>query len=359
MLDDLIRDLESSLNLGNQGRPLVGMLLAHMDDPAQGGLRGFLDKFRNAGWGSMVQSWLGTSSAPQVPSNAQVETVLGAGTGFLDKVAAALGMPYDKVSTAIAALIPMLVARLTPTGAIPAALPPEFSALASTGRSLLGLGAAGLAAAAPAASVASTPVAASSGGIGKWLPWLIAALVVIFGIGYCSKNKQADPVPAPAPATEPAPAPAAPEPAPAPAPAPEPPAPAASVPSPSAASEGFTAPDGAGVLDGLQQEVPLLRVFFDTGKTEVAPEFADKAKALVAYLQANADVKAIISGFNDPTGDPAKNAELSKRRAEAVQSALVAAGVPADRTALEKPAETTDTGPTNASSRRVDVMLRK
>ena len=354
MLDDLIRDLESSLNLGNQGRPLVGMLLAHMDDPAQGGLRGFLDKFRNAGWGSMVQSWLGTSSAPQVPSNAQVETVLGAGTGFLDKVAAALGMPYDKVSTAIAALIPMLVARLTPDGTVPAALPPEFSALASTGRSLLGLGAAGLAAsAAPPATV----VTASSGGIGKWLPWLIAALVVIFGISYCSKNKQTDTLPAPAPATEPAPAPA-PAPTPEPAPAPEPAA-AASVPSPSAASEGFTAPDGAGVLDGLQQEVPLLRVFFDTGKTEVAPEFADKAKALVAYLQANADVKAVISGFNDPTGDPAQNAELSKHRAEAVQSALVAAGVPADRTALEKPAETTDTGPTNASSRRVDVMLRK
>ena len=103
----------------------------------------------------------------------------------------------------------------------------------------------------------------------------------------------------------------------------------------------------------------MLRVFFDTGKIDVSPEFADKAKGLVDFLKTNADVKAVVSGFNDPTGDPVKNAELSKQRAEAVQAALVAAGVPADRTLLEKPAETTDTGATNAASRRVDVVLRK
>ena len=54
-----------------------------------------------------------------------------------------------------------------------------------------------------------------------------------------------------------------------------------------------------------------------------------------------------------------KNAELSKHRAQAVRAALVLAGVPEDRTVLEKPADATDTGTTNAASRRVDVMLRK
>ena len=105
--------------------------------------------------------------------------------------------------------------------------------------------------------------------------------------------------------------------------------------------------------------MPLLRVFFDSGKIEVAPEFADKSKALVDYLKANADVKAVISGFNDPTGNAAANAELSKNRAQAVQAALVAAGIPADRTVLEKPAETSGTAATNAASRRVEVVLRK
>ena len=344
MLDTLIREVSARLGLGDQARPLIQMLVAYMANPATGGLSGFLDKFRSAGMGGLVQSWLGSATTPQVPSASQLDTVLGAGDGLLNKVSTRLGLPYDKVGTAVAALLPMLVSRMTPGGTVPHVLPTEFNDIAREGQSLLGMGKEAAARVTAAAGSAAAPVVAASGGIGKWLPWLIAALVVIFGISYCAKGKQ--PAEAPAPAAVPAPA--APEPAP-------PPAPAAAAP----AADSFTAPEGAGVLDGVLQDMPLLRVFFDSGKTDVAPEFADKAKAVVAYLQGNPDVKAVISGFNDPTGDPVKNAELSKRRAEAVQAALVAAGVPADRTALEKPAETSDTGVTNAASRRVDVVLRK
>lgn len=348
MLDTLIREVSARLGLGDQARPLIQMLVAYIANPATGGLSGFLDKFRSAGMDGLVQSWLGSATTPQVPSASQLDTVLGAGDGLLNKLATGLGLPYDKVSTAVAALLPMLVSRMTPGGTVPNVLPTEFTDIAREGQSLFGMGqaaAARVGAAATAATAsAAAPVAAASGGVGKWLPWLIAALVVILGISYCAKGKP--PAEAPAPAAVPAPA--APAPAPAPAPAATPPA-----------TDSFTAPEGAGVLEGMLQDMPMLRVFFDSGKTEVAPEFADKAKALVAYLQGNPDAKAVISGFNDPTGDPAKNAELSKHRAEAVQTALVAAGVPIERTALEKPADTTDTGASNAASRRVDVVLRK
>ena len=353
MLDTLIREVGARLGLGDQARPLIQMLVAYIANPSTGGLPGFLDKFRSAGGSGMVQSWLGSASSPEVPTTSQLESALGSSDGLLSKLTTRLGLPYEKVTTAVAALLPMLSSRMTPGGTVPTVLPAEFSAIARDGASLLGLG--GAAAATTAATAARTtstitptPVPPASGGMGKWLPWLIAALVVIFGVSYCAKNKT--PADAPAPAAVPAPV----EPAPAPAPAPEP-APVPATP----AADTFTAPEGAGILDGMQQDVPLLRVFFDTGKTDVAPEFADKAKALVDYLQANSDVKAIVSGFNDPTGDPAKNAELSKSRAEAVKAALVAAGVAEDRVVLEKPAETTDTGATNAASRRVDVMLRK
>lgn len=345
MLDTLIREVSARLGLGDQARPLIQMLVAYIANPATGGLSGFLDKFRSAGMDGLVQSWLGSATTPQVPSASQLDTVLGAGDGLLNKLATRLGLPYDKVSTAVAALLPMLVSRMTPGGTVPNVLPTEFNDIAREGQSLFGMGQAAARAAATAATAsAAAPVAAASGGIGKWLPWLIAALVVILGISYCAKGKP--PAEAPAPAAVPAPA--APAPAPAPAPAATPPA-----------TDSFTAPEGAGVLEGMLHDMPMLRVFFDSGKTEVAPEFADKAKALVAYLQGNPDAKAVISGFNDPTGDPAKNAELSKHRAEAVQTALVAAGVPIERTALEKPADTTDTGASNAASRRVDVVLRK
>ncbi|MCB2069358.1 MAG: OmpA family protein, partial [Ottowia sp.] len=97
----------------------------------------------------------------------------------------------------------------------------------------------------------------------------------------------------------------------------EAPASAVSTAAPTAAADE---PTGAAVVASQSGDVPMLKVYFDSGKTAVAAEFADKAKALVDYLKAHADAKAVISGFNDPTGDPAKNAELSKNRAQAVQA---------------------------------------
>ena len=355
MFDSLIREITTRFGLGDQGRSLVQMVLAYITNPATGGLSGMLERLRSSGLEGMVQSWLGNTTTPQVPSNSQVESMFGAGGGLLSTVVSRLGLPRDKATSAIGALLPMLISHLTPGGTVPSVLPAEVSSLVGEGRALLGGALTGAAAtvgagAATASAAATKTAAAASGGLGKWLPWIIGALIVIFGVSYCSKKKPDAEVPPPAPAAVPAPAvPAA------------PPASIDAAPAPTAAATGdtFTAPAGAGVLDAMRDSAPMLRVFFDTGKIDVSPEFADKAKGLVDFLKTNADVKAVVSGFNDPTGDPVKNAELSKQRAEAVQAALVAAGVPADRTLLEKPAETTDTGATNAASRRVDVVLRK
>ncbi|QNP47959.1 YidB family protein [Diaphorobacter aerolatus] len=362
MLENLIREIGTRFGVGgDQARSIAQMLLAYVTNPATGGITGLLQRLRSDGLDGMVQSWLGNTSNPEVPSNSQVESIFGSGTGggMLSAIVSRLDLSREKVVSVVGALLPRLIGYLTPGGTVPAVLPAEIATLAEGGRGLLGPALLGTAAASTVPPVATTaPVAAasSSGGLAKWLPWIIGALIILFGINYCAKKKTDAPAPAEVPAASaPAPAPAAPASEPAPMPAPV--ASEAAVPAPSSATD--TAPAGAAVLDSMAQDMPLLRVFFDTGKTEVASEFGAKSKAFVDYLKANADVKAVISGFNDPTGDPAKNAELSKQRAEAVQSALVAAGVPADRTVLEKPAETTDTGATNAASRRVDVMIRK
>lgn len=376
MLDTLIREFSARWGLADQGRPLVQMLVAAISNPATGGLPGFLEKFRREGWGGMVNTWVDNNATPENPTTAQIETVLGgsSNSGLLNQLATRLNLPYDKITTAVAGLLPMLVGRMTPDGTIPSTLPAEFSTLAREGNALLGLGVgAGAATAGYGATQASaahaTTAAANSSGLGKWLPWLIAALVVIFGVSYCNKSKDPEPSAPPAQTTAPAPAEPAPEPVPEPAPVPAPAEPAepaaSSDPAASTATDSslasatVTAPDGADVIDEMQNGMPVLRVFFDTGKTDVAPSFADKSTSLVEFLKANADVKAIISGFNDPTGDPARNAELSKQRAEAVKNALVAAGVAEDRAIMEKPAETTDMGVNNAAARRVDVVLRR
>lgn len=135
------------------------------------------------------------------------------------------------------------------------------------------------------------------------------------------------------------------------------PAPSGTTPPPSV--QATEEPAGAGILAWRLDDMPALKVYFDSGSTTITPEFNDKAKDLVDYLTANSGAKAAISGFNDPTGDPVKNAELSKNRAQAVQAALVSAGVAADRLELRKPADTTGTAATNAASRRVEVTLFK
>lgn len=341
MFDVLIREAGARFGLGDKALPLVQMLLAYMTAKESGGLAGFLEKFKAAGVGPIIQSWLGGGPSAQPIGNSQIETVLGASGGLLSLITGKLGLGRDNVASALGYLLPAIVGKLTPGGSIPSSLPAEVTTLAAAGQSLL---------AAPPPSSAVAP--AAGGGLMKWLPWAIVALAALFGVSYCGKNRTGD---APAPVEAPAPAasgaPLAPEALPA-------PAPSATGSEAGAAASGDE-PSGAAVV-GLQAgDMPALKVYFDSGQTDVHGDFAAKSKELVDYMAAHADAKAVISGFNDPTGNAAANEELSKNRAKAVQAALVGAGVAEDRTVLEKPADATGSAASNAASRRVEVVLRK
>ncbi|MCR2832889.1 DUF2853 family protein [Parerythrobacter lacustris] len=133
------------------------------------------------------------------------------------------------------------------------------------------------------------------------------------------------------------------------------PAPAAAPAAPATAPA--TVPTGAGVIASQQDTRPMLTVYFDTGKAEVTPDFAAASVAVRDYLAANPGSKLAISGYNDPTGNAAANAELSKRRAQAVQAALVGQGVDEARAELVKPEETTTTDLTPEQARRVEVTI--
>jgi outer membrane protein OmpA-like peptidoglycan-associated protein/uncharacterized protein YidB (DUF937 family) len=349
MFDVLIRELGARFGLGDKSGELLRIVLAYMTNKETGGLAGFLDTFKAAGLGPLVQSWLGNTVSPQPLNNTQVEAALGSSGGLLDLVSRQVNAPRDSLTGALAYLIPGLVAKLTPGGSMPSAIPAEINAFIGDPKAVL----------APLAA----PVAAASGGVAKWLPWLIGALVVLFGLSYCMKKPEAPVDGAPATVASEA-APAASE-VPAAAPAASEDASAATAPA-AGASDGAQAgtvaleavPEGSAVVAGNAHGVPLVQVFFDSGKTDVAADFAAKAADLLAYLKANANAQAVVSGFNDPTGDPVKNAELSKQRAKAVQAALTAQGIDEARVVLEKPADTTGTTITNAAARRVDVVIR-
>jgi outer membrane protein OmpA-like peptidoglycan-associated protein len=127
----------------------------------------------------------------------------------------------------------------------------------------------------------------------------------------------------------------------------------------SAPAEGSVAiPAGAGVTSELRDGKPVVKVYFDTAKTDVAAAFGGTAAGLKAYLAANPGAKLAISGYSDPSGNAAANAELSKKRAQAVQAALVSAGIPAEAAELVKPAESADASVPKEAARRVEVTVQ-
>ena len=139
--------------------------------------------------------------------------------------------------------------------------------------------------------------------------------------------------------------------------APAAPAEPVAVTQPAAPPAPVAPPAGSGVVASERDGKPMVTTYFDTGKSEVSPDFTAAAAQVIAYLGTNPGARLSISGFNDPSGNAAANAELSKSRAQAVQAALVALGVDQARTDLVKPDDTTTTDMTPEEARRVEVTI--
>ena len=119
---------------------------------------------------------------------------------------------------------------------------------------------------------------------------------------------------------------------------------------PAAAPAASPAPTAAAPAAGMP-----FQVFFATGKSALDAEASATLKAAVDYLKAHPDVKVALSGFVDSTGNADANAELAKQRAQAVQGALTAAGIAADRIDLRKPEVITAAQGADREARRVDI----
>ena len=346
MFDTIIREAASRFGLGDKGAMLVQMLLAYMTNKDTGGLSGFIDKFKDAGLGSMVSSWLGGGSGAQSITPSQVDRVLGGSGGLIGALTSKLGIGAPTATSALSFLLPAVLGKLTPNGSVPTSLPSDVLGYISGTKSMLSGGA------------AAATGAAKTGGFNlmKWLPWVLAAIAAALLLNYCSKPA-VDATKAAASAAADAGKTAA----------------TAAVDVTKAAGTAVATgatdvakavaaaiPAGAGSIADMFEGAPSLKVYFDTGKTELAADFQANIKPLVDHLKANAGMKAVVSGFNDPTGNAAANAELSKKRAQAVAAGLKAAGVADDRVVLEKPADpTAGSTSSNAEARRVEVKLRK
>ncbi len=120
----------------------------------------------------------------------------------------------------------------------------------------------------------------------------------------------------------------------------------------------ITIPQGAGVTSEMRDGKPVVKVYFDSGMTGVAPDFANTAGGLKSWLDTHSGAILAVSGYSDPSGNAAVNATLAKQRAQAVQSALVAAGIPATSAALVKPDAAIDATTAKDAARRVEVVVK-
>ena len=116
-------------------------------------------------------------------------------------------------------------------------------------------------------------------------------------------------------------------------------------------------PEGAGVTAQEVEGKPSVSVYFDTAKTDIYPNFDARTEAVRKYAIDHPGSTLQVSGYNDPRGDAAMNAELSKNRAFAVRDALVKLGVPEASINLVKPVDTTDDTDSLARARRVDITV--
>lgn len=126
-----------------------------------------------------------------------------------------------------------------------------------------------------------------------------------------------------------------------------------------AAAAAAAAPTAAAemLLEGPITGDLVAKLTFEMASTALPADAAATLAEVQAKLaQAPAGAKLVLSGFHDPSGDPARNAELAKERAKAVRAALVAGGVDVARVALRKPESTTGGG-TPEEARRVEVRL--
>lgn len=98
--------------------PQIMRAIADMlsNEGAQGGLAGLVEKFKQAGLGDVIGSWIG-NGANQAISGEQLTNVLGGDT--MNGMAQKIGMNAGDLAQQMSQLLPGMVNKLTPGGQAP------------------------------------------------------------------------------------------------------------------------------------------------------------------------------------------------------------------------------------------------
>ncbi|HEY7895218.1 MAG TPA: YidB family protein [Gemmatimonadaceae bacterium] len=112
-----VNEIESAVQQGSDHPGLMG----HVTDFVHshpGGLQGLVQTLREKGLGDVVNSWISREHNQPVTA-AQIDSALG--NEKIQALATKLGVPTSTISSGLATILPQVVDKLTPNGAVPAA----------------------------------------------------------------------------------------------------------------------------------------------------------------------------------------------------------------------------------------------
>jgi uncharacterized protein YidB (DUF937 family) len=116
LLDGLVGQALGGLLGGGQQNALVNSVLGMLGNQQGGGLAGLLGQLKQGGLEQHVSSWVGTGENMQV-SGDQLAQALGAEQ--VANIAQQAGVEPHQASAGLAQLLPQLIDKLTPNGALP------------------------------------------------------------------------------------------------------------------------------------------------------------------------------------------------------------------------------------------------
>jgi outer membrane protein OmpA-like peptidoglycan-associated protein len=110
--------------------------------------------------------------------------------------------------------------------------------------------------------------------------------------------------------------------------------------------------------------IDIYGIYFDTGKWKVKPESYPVIEQFTSYMKDHPDLKVIIEGHTDNTGNDASNLTLSDKRAQSIKAEFVKRGIDPGRMETKgygeaKPVADNATAEGRTQNRRVTILKQK
>ncbi len=118
LLDSIVGQVAGSLSgagAGQQGG-LLEAVTGLINNPQTGGLQGLIQAFEQQGLGHVISSWISTGQNLPISAE-QLQSVLG--NEQVQAIAQKLGLSPQDISSHLTQLLPQVVDKVTPDGAVP------------------------------------------------------------------------------------------------------------------------------------------------------------------------------------------------------------------------------------------------